>query len=357
MLASKLGKQIGLKHNCRTTVVATVVVALGILATIVSLPGQTASIGDKFYVGGRTHENDVGAVVMHHLATGEVREFYKPSDGFVFDFKPSPSGELLAITTQVLKFDVMPHEATVLARGRAILERKTLHILSSTGREIDAIPQVRSYAWSPQGTELAYVIGEYRGIYDNYANTSAWIWNSANKERRRISENGYEVSWARFDNNIYLWSIADGIAGKAVKYSVSMGRHGPTTHWSIYFSPSGDYYFHPGGGTGLPENVYVRSTDVGLRETSRVLLNLSGWRPISWAPDADLLLMHVSKKTGLGAKDDAATIVYNPADDSSADLGAADVLGWGGSAAEIVVRNGTRVEKKRVVDLQLPANR
>jgi WD40 repeat protein len=322
--------------------------------TIAAPFGQDGTRGNKFYTGGGTRPEEVGPVWVHDFSTGESREFYKPSSGVVFDLKPSPSGDLLAVSTRILKFDVNPQEATVVIGGRSILDRTFLHILAENGSEIDAIPQVRFYAWSPDGQQLAYVVGEYGGMYNDYTNTSAWIWNRADRKRTQISKDAYNVSWPQFDNNVYLWPRSLGTEGKAVRYNVSTGRLEPTTHFSIYFSPSGNYYYHPGSGTGLQENVYLRLTDLGLKGTSRVLSSLSGWRPLGWAPDADVLMMEASRRTS-GGRDESAIILYDPGADTGTSLSitAAEFLGWGTTLGEIVVRNGSRVERKAITELRL----
>jgi Tol biopolymer transport system component len=215
---------------------------------------------------------------------------------------------------------------------------------------------VRSYAWSPDGDRIAFVMGEFRGIYANYANTSTWIWDAAGRRRTNISDDGYDVTWAKFDGNVYLWNRVGGIAGKAVRYNIATGALEATSHVSIYFSPSGEYYYHPGGGVGLQEDVYSRATDVGLKAGSRVLSSVLGWRPAGWAPDADLLLMEVRRNDSRG-DEEMATIVFDPKQDTAVDIPDAEVVGWGYRDDDLVLRTGGRLSVKGVADLKAAAAR
>ena len=54
-------------------------------------------------------------------------------------------------------------------------------------------------------------------------------------------------------------------------------------------------------------------------------------------------------------RNESAVIIFDPAADTSIDLNVPDVtdlLGWGDTASHLVIRNGARVEKKSVVELQ-----
>lgn len=316
-----------------------------------SAQGQHAVHQDKVFSGGTTRDGDPGTIHSIDLINGNEREVFRPNRGVVFDFKVAPSSELIAIRTQILKYDVPPEDATtIVAGGRRVFEETTLTMLTVDGLAIDSIPNVRSYAWSPDSLRLVYVIGDYRGKETDYDNTSVWIWDSAGKGRVRISDRGHVVIWPSFDDNIYIWPRTRGIAGEAMKYNVASGSLEPTSHVSIYFSPSGSYYYHPGGGVGLQENVYITAGDVALKATSLVLSQLSGWRALGWAPDADLLLMEASRQSrGIGPAE-FVLMVFDPKLDSATELQASGVLGWGNTRHQLLVRTGDRVQRKAVVE-------
>lgn len=96
-------------------------------------------------------------------------------------------------------------------------------------------------------------------------------------------------------------------------------------HRSIFFSPSGEYYYGQAG-YGPQENVYSSRFDQPLKATSRTLSSLNGFRPIGWAPDADLLLLEGSRGRGRDAV--SVLMVYDAASDISVDV-SKDVAAWG----------------------------
>jgi hypothetical protein len=298
--------------------------------------------GDVFLlVGGDTDQR-----LTLRTSNGEEREIFRPRAGRIFAFSVSPLGSTLAVLEQVLKFDVDPQVSTVRVKSRNIFEATTLHILARSGDVIDTLTQVRDFAWSPDGQQLTYVTGDYRGQDADFENTAVWIWNAKDQGRRMISKSGYYISWAGFDGNIYLWEKADGVTGRVNRYNVSTGSLEPTPHKSIYFSPSGEYYYHPGGGVGLPENIYYRSNDTTLKDRSHALLAFAGWRPILWAPDADLLLIEATKRMVGGGTGERTTVIYDPRADKVTDVGAVGSVSWGSSAKELVTIDGNRVEKR-----------
>src|SRR6478609_8248037 len=111
----------------------------------------------------------------------------------------------------------------------------------------------RFYAWSPDGLRLVYVTGRYLGHYKDHSRTGTWIWNASDKSRTRISTGGYYVSWPMFDGNVYLWDPNGERPSRVRRYDVKRQQLDVTSHKSIYFSASGSYYYHPGGGLLIPE--------------------------------------------------------------------------------------------------------
>jgi hypothetical protein len=344
----------------RTKWVLTVALVLAGIPTLVSLFGQSAIARGKVYsVEGETADGLPASVVVRDLANRQTREFFRPQDGHVFDLRIAPSGELVAVTTRLLKFGANAQEATTILNGKPLLEAMTLWILSSAGTQIDAIPGVRLFEWSPDSQHIVYVTGDYRGsLYSEPVNTKTWVWDLADKRRTMITDGGSEVSWAKFDNNIYIWNHPDAGSNRVLMYDTSTGGLVDTKHVSIFFSPSGQYYYHPGPHrTSGRENVYL-SNDTGLEATSRVLRTLNGWTPLGWAPDSDLLLMDASRKADTPSGDEKVTIVYNPREDTSVDVGAADgdarskVVGWGENSDELIIRGEGTVDKKAMTDFR-----
>jgi hypothetical protein len=234
-----------------------------------------------------------------------------------------------------------------------VQEKSTLVILSvSDAGVVDRIDSVRDYKWSPDSEHIVYVTGTFRGRNENLGNTRAWIWDAGDKRRRQISDGGYFVSWASFDAHVYVWEFdkALGAPRSVVKYDPRSGLSEVTTHKSIYFSATGAYYYHPGGGLGLREEVYNRVNDVGMAASSQVLSQLSGWRPLGWAPDADLPLLGVRRKAVAG-DEERAVIVFDPEADVSTDVATGtlpDDVQWGATSSEVLARTAERVERMAV---------
>ncbi len=309
---------------------------------------QLVSRGDEVYF--LSGDDPQVSLKVRNITTGLEREVYRANLGRVFDFRVSTAGHMVAVVEQVLEY------ATEAQPGAPkdtvpVTENTTLHVLTRTGEFVDEVQQVRHFAWNPDGTRLVYVTGEYRGRDRDYGNTRTWIWNSVDKSRREISQRGYYVNWAAFDGNIYLWEKNRGIAGAVYRYSPATETLEATTHKSIYFSTTGTYYYHPGGGIGIPENVFLRSSDSPLKRSSQVLMNLAGWRPMGWARDDDRLLMEVSRRVqGLDGRsyDESATIIYDVTNDTSADVPPAQYVTWGNDSSEIIIKNGARIERRIV---------
>jgi len=128
-----------------------------LIATVVVLvaPNDAAS---QFAVH-RDHvflvDEEVPSVLqVTDMASGRQRELYRTESGRIFDFKVSPTGSMIAVTAQLLEYDVDPQVATANVHNRMVLEKITLHIIGVAGNEIDAIDDVRQFSWSPDGRQL-----------------------------------------------------------------------------------------------------------------------------------------------------------------------------------------------------------
>jgi hypothetical protein len=72
----------------------------------------------------------------------------------------SPSGKLVAVLQEILEVDVPAKDPTVqLANGRLVREWRGLRVLSAAGAQIsETIPLVRHFVWSPDSSQIAYVV-------------------------------------------------------------------------------------------------------------------------------------------------------------------------------------------------------
>jgi len=84
-----------------------------------------------------------------------------------------------------------------------------------------------------------------------------------------------------------------------------------------------------------------------LKNTSRVLSSFNGFRPIAWAPDADLLLIEASR--GPGRTAEQVMVIYDPKADTSLDV-PLTVVGWGPTSHELVRMSDDSVRLSAVSD-------
>jgi len=325
--------------------------AIAIVVTMssfwVSTLGQS-SVEDLYFTGASV-AGEPGEVVASNMVTGEKRSFFRPSDGFrIFDIAKAPQGSLVAVQEQLVRVDVPIEQATFTASSQTGdkpgLERMILRILNVDGSHVSSLEDVRSFAWSPAGDRLAYVTGKFVGRDKEHSRTGVWIWNSSDRRTQQISSKGYFVFWAKFDGNVYTWDPVGEGTESVRRYDVATGRLELTRHKSIYFSPSGDYYYHPGGGIGLRENIYLAATDVGLADTSPALSGLGGWLPIAWSPDQDLLLMTVNRRNDGSRRLESSMAVYDPKADALSNIRVTgEVVGWGKSSSQIVVKANDQI--------------
>jgi hypothetical protein len=111
-----------------------------------------------------------------------------------------------------------------LPGGRFVHEWRGLRVLTAAGSQIaETIPLVRRFVWSNDSDRLAYVVGRYRGLYEEDADQSVWIWSAADKRSRKIRDGAHHVSWARFDGNLYLLELVNGGARQVLRVNGATG--------------------------------------------------------------------------------------------------------------------------------------
>jgi hypothetical protein len=305
---------------------------------------QYVAESDVVYSAITTAQGEEGKVIVTDLKTRETREIYRPAAGQLFEMKVAPRTNYLAVRERVRQFEGM----------RVTLERMTLHLLGPDGVELDAIDKVRDYSWSPDGRYLAYVTGDVVKKDSPFQNAVAWMLDIANRRRSKVTDNGYVVRWASFDGRLYIrkWDYTKNTLDDVVAYDPSTESLSVTGHHSMWFSPSGSYYYDPGPrlGQGRRQNVYAAASDAVLE--SKFISRLAYWSPIEWAPDSDLLLLSGAERrpdarNGAGP---LSTFVFDPKADSASSLSIEpdQVVGWGDSAATILVETGGGISKQRV---------
>lgn len=172
---------------------------------------------------------DAHTLYERELTANTARKIIAFSDLLVAAYAASPDGHHVAIRTSV---DNGP-------------DTMALHIVNRGGHEIARIPFVWDIAWSPDGHQLAYVTGPKVGDAEDPRPASVWIYDLRSRTSQKVYDGGRYLAWADFDRALYIlqytatgqhvWKI-DPVTQKPI----------PTSMASIYFSPTGMYYYHPG---------------------------------------------------------------------------------------------------------------
>lgn len=153
----------------------------------------------------------------------------------------------------------------------------TLLILTVKGKLKHIISDVQRYSWSPDGNQVACILGkDIEGF--SFRSWGLKIINTQNWSERYFNDYyGQDIYWAEFDSMIYTTDFAT-----VYKVDPRSGNKTPTSYKGIYFSPDGSYYFHPNyEGAGF--TVYERSTNRDITpkvwKDSAIYINFNSWLP------------------------------------------------------------------------------
>lgn len=139
---------------------------------------------------------------------------------------------------------VSPDETTIsfiepirIENGSRV-DESTLRLTDMRGVEFASIDGVRQYDWSPDSRQIVYQTGPYDENGVGFAPTGTHVYDIQSKESKRIAPGGYDVQWAQFNGDIYIWYA--GAMGKDVlKYVPLEDRLEDTGYSDIFFSPGG----------------------------------------------------------------------------------------------------------------------
>jgi hypothetical protein len=250
----------------------------------------------------------------------------------------SPNAALVAVVDQRLSLD--SNERPTFAErlegtGKLVagIEESVLHVVGTDGAERIAVPDVRDFAWAPDGTKLAVVTGRYTGHDLPYVDLKTSIVDIQTQLITTIAERGNFVSWTSFDGAIYIWVVPADSEGQVLKYSLSESKLELTGRKSIYFSPSGKYYYRPAGISGRP--ALFRSIDDSEVSGTPGLAAIAPFAPLGWSPDRDLLLVE-SAPHRPGERVAVRQLVSDVDSDNTFPI-AAHVVGWAGRGQGLIV--------------------
>ncbi len=278
-----------------------------------------------------------GSLTSRDLRTGETRTLYRVESSQLFAVKPSPGGDRIAFLERILKYNVKPGEAnfteTVSQGGGASIsgfEDSVLRVLDLGGSMRASVNQVRDFAWSPDGSHIVLATGRYVRHYEGFADTATWLLDLSTGTKTRLADGGNYVTWPQFDGNIYIWITSPERFShvRVVRVLIPDGRLEPTELKSIYFSPTGTYYYRPIADAGR-EGIFRTADQTELNAPG--LTELSPFEPLGWNQEKDILWIRVNQRRRPGGPIEPRDVLYDVGKDAAMEIGQG-IVGWAGGS-------------------------
>ncbi|MGB2716774.1 MAG: hypothetical protein WBC51_21510, partial [Vicinamibacterales bacterium] len=216
--------------------------------------------GRIFAAGGSTAESRNALVSLS--PGGSLQSIVFKAEGELIALALDRTLSRLAVLERVIELPAKTAQPNFREGKRDGFERSTLHVLNFDGSKVLSVPNVRNFAWRPDGTQLAVALGNYQGHDRDPTITEVRI-VGIDGTRRTIAPAGLYLTWANFDDSIYIWDTATAGKPTVNRYDPAANRLEPTQYHSVYFSRSGAYYYKPEGVAGRP-GLYRRNTNADL---------------------------------------------------------------------------------------------
>ena len=260
---------------------------------------DTVVFGGSYVYSRTLNPEDVGTLYRISFGSGERRVLFRSDGGALTAIEAAPRGTLVAFLERYFEEHVAEERSNFRSRegGELVVfhfEDSVLTIVDVNGEVFERIPRVRRYVWSPDGRRIAYLTGDYRedGGWD-FAPTGAWIYDLDTTRSSRVYDGGYEISWAEWDNAIYIGEFVDAtIDWRVLRVAPDTEDALPTAYRGVHFSPDGRHYYRPGR-EGTELELYETATgarlpvDTRIRWTGRVA---ESGRPRGWHDERTLIL-------------------------------------------------------------------
>jgi WD40 repeat protein len=216
---------------------------------------------------GPTDKRELGVLYEQDVVSDNTRTVMELPGLTILTYSPSSDGHHVAIRTSV---DNGP-------------DTMALHIVDRGGHELARISSVWEMTWSPDGNQLAYVTGPKVGDAENPRPSSVWIYDLRSRTSQKVYDGGRYLAWAEFDRALYVldYDYVD-LLPRVWRIDPVSQKPKLTSHRSVYFSPTGMYYYHSGINEG-PFEVYDVQTNTP--QFAPALLRTrfpSGTEPIGW---------------------------------------------------------------------------
>lgn len=267
---------------------------------------------------GANSDPDMSVLYERNLGTGATQKVFATPGRVLAAYSPSPDGRYIAVRSW----------------ADDSLATMTLHIIDPAGHEVSRIGQVWDYAWSPDGNHLVYVTGEYRAGQDGVPSTGVWKYDIRQKKSLKIHDTGRFVFWASFDRSIYVLEYLKGSRNHQV-WRLNPTDLAPqaTRMYSIYLSPTGRYYYHPGASFTNEGSFDVFDTATNTpRFSTTTLAKKFAWgtEPIGWMDSGGNHLLLVTWSNPVTGQLDAQphTMMYDLDAGTIEDLELQEVIGW-----------------------------
>jgi hypothetical protein len=287
--------------------------------------------GRVFAAGGPTAESKSSLVSLS--PGGSLQSIVFKAEGELIALALDRTLSRLAVIERLIELPAKSAQPNFREGRRDGFEKSTLHVLNFDGTKVLSVPNVRKFAWRPDGTQLAVVLGSYQGHDRDPTITEVQI-VGLDGTRRTIARAALYLTWANFDDAIYIWDTATVGKPTVHRYDPVANRLEPTQYHSVYFSRSGAHYYKPEGVAGRP-GLYRRSTNSDLTSSSRVFANIVAYSPESWAPDGEVIMLEVRKRDR-----QVVRLLYDVAADTAIEIERRDVLGWGRPKNELLMNQG-----------------
>jgi len=294
----------------RTWLVAGFLMAGGSLFAQVGI--HYDQVRDRLVFGGADFVSTSGVnrekqIMVSGLGGAYAVELYH-GDGLISQLKLSPDANYISFLEYVDTDDADPLIATERLRYVANdgtsstvyrYRQFALHILSFDGTEVSVHQRVQRYAWSPDSTQVACVIGDLREDKAGFVSDGVYIYNAQGPvvyQSAAIFDNALDLAWSNHDDNIYIRTdgrkneLGNQQDAAVVMFDTLNKKLVPTDYLGIHFSPQGTYYYVPSQ-HGSSFHLYRTADNVDITANNLFLVELGDFlQPSFWRNDTKLLI-------------------------------------------------------------------
>jgi hypothetical protein len=193
---------------------------------------------------------------------------------------------------QILNYLAVTEEgliAFIVHKGRE--EHSVLSVVDVWGNllhEVKGDSWIWDCCWNPDGSSILYITGKMREAERKYDEPKVFLYRLKDAKSELLVEKGYEITWAAFDERIYLYEPQSTPCVSA--FNVKTREIEPTDYRNIRFSPEGTYYFDRLFEAPGSLSIYVRETNEAVGP-SVARLALERLEPIRWFDDKSLICL------------------------------------------------------------------